>query len=843
MDLVIVRAFPPRLPRGYSSVLIACVYIAEFRQNNKESLRQKVAIYQLASALESATANSSLGNKPLIIIAGDFNGASTKYLCDSLQLYLINKSATRGKNTLDLVLTNAPKCYNPSNWPALGESDHMIVLCKPSQSLYKACIPATVKIMARTGKVADTVHQLRTTDWSPVISNLRGDPQEAINLFYSSILEAENTWQPLKVLKLKNDKPWMTREIKKLIAKRQRYYKAGSVVMWKATSNKVVHLINAAKKAYFNKNYTIGNPNWWKEVNSIRAPAVPFSESDELANSLNDGFYTVWNGTKQPDISKFVAQFPYTSCPKIFNPGQLCSLMKMMTSGPGPDGLASKLLKCARFELSELIARIFNHYLSISFVPAQWKQANITPIAKIDHPSSWSDYRPISITSNLCKLFERVLARYIINKTSSIWRSNNQNGFLPGKSTMGAISKVIFDWGLALDAKDPIVAIFFDFAKAFDLVQHDLLLSKLEKTLEPFLVSWIAAYLTGRQQRVKIKNTTTPWQNVEAGVIQGSVLGPVLFIIFISDINSFIPAGVNTEKYADDILSYITGDSADSSLPQAIVDGVQRWCAANQMRLNTSKCKCLINPGKSTRVLPPLLLNGETLEVVTSYKYLGIELSKNLDWSLQWDRVKSNISRLPFLLKLLKRTGFNQKIVTSAYISLGLSLLTYSCVALSSAQKQIKSEIASVHSRCLRIIGIEDIKTSTSFIRDINVYIEECSFKQISKILNDPDHPLFIHLSRTAHYKTRSSFQLNIPRAKTEAFNQNPVMVALRKLRDQSEIKIQINQSIAIQIPSRSHHQPALPQTQQTRQRDQVCPGCGNQFARLSSHLRFCRGR
>jgi hypothetical protein len=330
---------------------------------------------------------------------------------------------------------------------------------------------------------------------------------------------------------------------------------------------------------------------------------------------------------------------------------------------------------------------------------------------------------------------------------------------------------------------------------------------------------------------------------VEAGVIQGSVLGPILFIIFISDINSFIPPGVNTEKYADDILSYITGDSPDSSLPQAIVDGVQRWCDANRMRLNTSKCKYLINPGKSACDLPLLTLNGETLEVVTSYKYLGIELNKDLDWSLQWDRVKRSISRLPFLLKQLKRTGFNQKIVTSAYISLGLSLLTYSSAALSSAQKQIKNEIESVHTRCLRIIGIEEIKTSSSLIRDINLHIEESSFKQISKILNDPDHPLSIYLSRSARYKTRAGFHLNIPRAKTETFNQNPVMVTLRKLRDQSAITVQRNKPITTPRPPHLHLLSAPPLTQPTRQRDQVCPGCGNLFARLSSHLRFCRGR
>ena len=131
------------------------------------------------------------------------------------------------------------------------------------------------------------------------------------------------------------------------------------------------------------------------------------------------------------------------------------------------------------------------------------------------------------------------------------------------------------------------MAIFLDFAKAFDLVPHDRLLNKLTLVFPLWLVRWIAVYLSDRRQRVKMNNTETEWRQIEAGVIQGSVLGPILFILFIADINDYLPEGINVEKYADDIICYIIGRATKTD--QQVVDAVQRWCRDNQMRLNAGK--------------------------------------------------------------------------------------------------------------------------------------------------------------------------------------------------------------------------------------------------------------
>jgi ribonucleases P/MRP protein subunit RPP40 len=147
-------------------------------------------------------------------------------------------------------------------------------------------------------------------------------------------------------------------------------------------------------------------------------------------------------------------------------------------------------------------------------------------------------------------------------------------------------------------------------------------------------ISWIAAYLSDRKQRVVVNQTKTDWKPVEAGVIQGSVLGPILFLLFIHDINEVIPEGIELEKYADDILAYIIGNTEHihGSLPQKTIEAINSWCTVNDMRLNTTKCKVMtIGNGTIINPMPPLYLNDHALESVNTYKYLGIEINAQLE--------------------------------------------------------------------------------------------------------------------------------------------------------------------------------------------------------------------
>jgi hypothetical protein len=282
---------------------------------------------------------------------------------------------------------------------------------------------------------------------------------------------------------------------------------------------------------------------------------------------------------------------------------------------------------------------------------------------------------------------------------------------------------------------------------------------------------------------------------VEAGVIQGSVLGPILFILYIADINDYLPAGANTEKYADDIISYVIGESSATLLPQQIVDAVQRWCTVNKMRLNVDKCKVINIPVSSKKAAPQpqpqLTLIGQTLEVVSTYKYLGVEINDKLDNNQQWNRVHSLISSFPFLVKQLKRRGFREEILISAYKSLVLSHFIYSSTILDSASAEAKNEMSSFQNRILRIIDIDHATALLKYnICEISKFIADNCLKQVSRILANPHHSLTISLARPpdAHERTTRSntanFKLAIPRTHGAKFNNNPVIKTLRYLRD-----------------------------------------------------------
>jgi hypothetical protein len=228
LEITAARFRPYKLPRGYPDVLVIGVYLAEF-----EKCRQSRGIYRLKEAIENALVSGNRSSRPLILVAGDFNGAIISPLLSSLQIYQVNKHATRGERCLDLILTNAPKCYVSETWPELGASDHKTVVALPPSSRYRERLPVAETRPVRSGKLCDTVAEIRAVNWSPIVAQLNLDPQAATDEFYNIMKSAEDLHQPIKMFRTRGDKPWMTPEIKRLIQKRQRVHQQGSKQRWK----------------------------------------------------------------------------------------------------------------------------------------------------------------------------------------------------------------------------------------------------------------------------------------------------------------------------------------------------------------------------------------------------------------------------------------------------------------------------------------------------------------------------------------------------------------------------------------------------------------------------------
>ena len=283
----------------------------------------------------------------------------------------------------------------------------------------------------------------------------------------------------------------------------------------------------------------------------------------------------------------------------------------------------------------------------------------------------------------------KALERIIYNRVTDHLGSTcppavNQWGFLPGKSTVGAILSATHEWYALLEERKEVGSVFFDLTKAFDSVPHRLLLSKLEEIgLNSFLVNWIADYLTGRTQAVVLNGVSSKPLPVLSGVPQGSVLGPLLFLLYINDINcAGISSGSKLVLYADDILLYRPVQSQEDYVAlQRDVDVLAAWSAGKRLMFNPKKCKAmLISCKRSKKTIPQqLLLNGSPIETVDCYKYLGINITSDLSWTKHIQLIASKARRLVGLLYRQFYHCSDTSTLRKLYISLVRPHMEYAC--------------------------------------------------------------------------------------------------------------------------------------------------------------------
>ena len=201
---------------------------------------------------------------------------------------------------------------------------------------------------------------------------------------------------------------------------------------------------------------------------------------------------------------------------------------------------------------------LFSRSLETNQIPEIWKCANISPIYKKGKKDDVNNYRPVSLTCILCKILEsiirdKVMEHFTINKLFT----NRQFGFLKGRSTVTQLLQILDDWTEALESGGRIDVIYTDFEKAFDKVPHRRLLSKLKSyKIHNSIIEWIKNFLSGRKQRVRVDGEFSSWADVLSGIPQGSILGPLLFIIFINDLVDFSENNLKLYLFADDAKLY-----------------------------------------------------------------------------------------------------------------------------------------------------------------------------------------------------------------------------------------------------------------------------------------------
>ena len=356
-------------------------------------------------------------------------------------------------------------------------------------------------------------------------------------------------------------------------------------------------------------------------------------------------------------------------------------------------------------------------------------------------------------------------------------------GFLEGRSTVTSLLHITDQWLKVLEDGHDICAVFFDFRKAFDSVPHLPLLTKIHSLgLHANLVTWLNNYLTKRTQAVAVNGSESSTVPVLSGVPQGSVLGPLLFLIYIDDLPDSIMGICSTVNlFADDVLLYHTiANEADYEALQTAISLIERWSASNFLNFNTTKCKYMVISRKLTRTSPPaqLQLLGQPLQMVESYKYLGLLLSSNMSWSPHIESIYSKARQILGLLYRRFYSSADSDAIKQLYLSLVRPHLEYACQVLDPHLLRDKKKLEGVQKFGLRLashqwdagyqdlLNLFDLPTLEERRTDLKLGL---LFQIIHRLCHFPCVPQF--RKNTRNLRATLDRQLALPLARTNSYH------------------------------------------------------------------------
>ena len=364
------------------------------------------------------------------------------------------------------------------------------------------------------------------------------------------------------------------------------------------------------------------------------------SNLKDKANMFNKYFSEQFSCASKYDTDICYNNDPNSST--YFRESDVFWLIKKLNANKasGPDSIHGKLLKFSASGVAKPLSILFNRCFHEGKIPKLWKLGSIVPVFKKGDKSCVENYRPISLTCLPMKIFEYCVRDLLMSKCSNLI-DKRQHGFLPKKSCTTQMIPFISDLSYNLNNNSRTDVVYFDFAKAFDSVNHDIILKKLKYNfgVDGLLLQFIKNYLEDRMQQVIIGGEESGTMSVLSGVPQGSILGPLLFVIFINDMHEVISSDTQLALYADDtkIWREILCDN-DQIMLQRDIDSLHKWSIENIMKFHPGKCKVLAVTNKRLNYDLPFYefsycLDGIVLDYCETEKDLGVVINSKLNWT------------------------------------------------------------------------------------------------------------------------------------------------------------------------------------------------------------------
>ena len=746
-----------------------------------------------------------------LVLLGDFNMPSIDWssnltlhcssvTCTGLLLELYFKHglhqlidfSTRGSNILDLLFTNDPNCIcNVSPRDTFSSSDH--------DSL---CFNLIYRNDRPSSNVSRSFYNFNRADWDGIRTHLSNfnfsvlfescsSPAEVFDCFYSILYECLQLFVPCKTVK-RNARPRVRypRSIRRLQSKKvsawrekcrtssENSYSVYKKACAKCRSAIRSHVTESESRLVDHANlgtfYRYANRKLASK--STLGPLIDsigntIADPTSKANLLSDVFsshFTIDNNT-------LPTSFPYSQSTSlsdiVFTPISVERIVKRLsikTKG-GPDGIPPIFIKNCIRELRAPLASLFEISFHSGYLPDVWRQAYITPIFKKGTKTDPNNYRPVALTATMCKIMESIIKSQLQNYfVSNNLFTSSQHAFLSKHSTATNLLECTNDWAVSLNNSFSTDIIYIDFSRAFDTIVFSKLLFKLQcYGVTGNLLTWISSFLHNRTQRVVVDYCFSFVKNVLSGVPQGSVLGTILFIIFINDINCAIMNLINLKLFADDAKLYtaITCDNSSSAL-QICLDVITNWTVIWQMTINVLKCIVLsICKPRSSHLLCKYFINGHEIVRSDSVRDLGITVTSNLQFNSHIDTIVSKARQRASVLF----RGFisrNIQLLCKAYTIYIRPILEYNSIVWNPTQVHLIDALENVQRKFTKLIP--SISHLSYYERLKSTGLDSLELRRLRsdlinyyKIIVQPFYPDL--KKRFLFYEAPSSSRSNIP--------------------------------------------------------------------------------
>lgn len=721
-EVLWVKIRPNRLPRGIPCIITATIYHPP-TSNDKLLLD-----YLTVSLVKLESQYPGCG----IILGGDFNHLNINRILYQFKMKQLVKINTRGNNILDLIITNIPQYYEKDNlqsFPPFGLSDHNVLLLTPKDRPTSANRRKT--ILKRNLSVArknELGRYLSSINWDIIDSGKTCE--EKLSFLEDIIKIGLDFIMPIDKVKVHpKNAPWVTPNFVYLIKCRQKAFTDQDNTSFRHYRNLVNQERKKLRGNYFSckvENLKNAKPSaWWKELKQLSGMQTPTQSENlisqlhidnidkenllDIANRINSAFVEPMQEYQPLQDNPFTdtiigPDYEFTNITEF----STYNILKKLNArkATGPDGISNWILK----DYAEILAKPVCSVLSSSYkeqrLPSSWKYADVTPLPKQKPIMDINKHlRPISLTSCISKVGEEfIVSNYIAPAILKII-DPNQYGAIPKSSTTQALISMIHQWSKATDSSGAAVrVILYDYRKAFDLIDHNILIKKINDLPIPRKVAcWVVDFLMNRFQRVKLSNVYSDWERVPSGVPQGTKLGPWIFLLMINDLRL---DGIDTWKYVDDTSTSETIQKGTDSNIQLSSSELQEWSLQNRFQLNSSKCKELrIDFKREKQQFNPVMVNDQPVEVVKHAKLLGLTISSSLKWNMHIEDTIKKANKRLYCLVQLKRAKVPEKEIVQFYCTCIRPVLEYAApVFHHSLPQYLADDLERVQQRSLGII-------------------------------------------------------------------------------------------------------------------------------------------